>query len=133
MDNPSFFLAPMSLNGFKSISNSTLLDEEPVMCAPKDYYQPAEMGHLCLPPSSIDGLSMSQQTNSKKVSRKHYGSEVRASPYKPTVPYAQLITLAIESRHDKKITLNEIYNYAMEQYEYFKTAGSGWKVKFDLS
>ncbi|KAI8905051.1 hypothetical protein EDD86DRAFT_241619, partial [Gorgonomyces haynaldii] len=57
------------------------------------------------------------------------------SPYKPTVPYAQLITNAIESRSDKKITLNEIYNYAMREYEYFKTAGSGWKnsIRHNLS
>lgn len=55
--------------------------------------------------------------------------------FKPTIPYAQMITQAIERRPDKKITLNEIYNYAMSEYDYFKTAGNGWKnsIRHNLS
>jgi hypothetical protein len=47
---------------------------------------------------------------------------------RPAVPYATLIKNAIESKEEKRITLNEIYQYATAHYPYFRTAGTGWKV-----
>ncbi|KAI8900637.1 hypothetical protein BC833DRAFT_523304, partial [Globomyces pollinis-pini] len=57
------------------------------------------------------------------------------SKERPTLPYAQLITHAIESSPNRRITLNGIYNYVMTNYPYFQTAGSGWKnsVRHNLS
>lgn len=46
------------------------------------------------------------------------------SPY----TYATLINYAIANSPNKKLTLNEIYNWIMENYPYYKTAGAGWKV-----
>ena len=47
---------------------------------------------------------------------------------RPSIPYAQLIGQAIDSVPSKKITLCHIYNYVMDTYPYFRSAGSGWKV-----
>ncbi|KAJ3360177.1 hypothetical protein HDU91_004694 [Kappamyces sp. JEL0680] len=60
----------------------------------------------------------------------HSGSSAR-----PPLPYAQLITEAIESTPNGRITLNGIYNYVMANYPYFETATSGWKnsVRHNLS
>ncbi|KAJ2909106.1 hypothetical protein GGI21_002216 [Coemansia aciculifera] len=54
---------------------------------------------------------------------------------KPPYSYATLITYAILHHPRKQMTLNEIYNWAMDNYPYFKTAGSGWKnsVRHNLS
>ncbi|KAJ2331808.1 hypothetical protein GGI00_003089 [Coemansia sp. RSA 2681] len=54
---------------------------------------------------------------------------------KPPYSYATLITYAILHHPRKQMTLNEIYNWAMGNYPYFKTAGSGWKnsVRHNLS
>ncbi|CAG8764514.1 10196_t:CDS:2, partial [Racocetra fulgida] len=53
------------------------------------------------------------------------------SPY----TYATLINYAIENSPNKKLTLNEIYNWIMENYPYYKTAGAGWKnlIRHNLS
>ena len=47
---------------------------------------------------------------------------------RPAIPYSTLIAKAIDCSLDRKITLNEIYNYAMTHYPYFRSAGNGWKV-----
>ncbi|KAJ2745690.1 hypothetical protein GGI20_001965 [Coemansia sp. BCRC 34301] len=54
---------------------------------------------------------------------------------KPPYSYATLITYAILHHPRKQMTLNEIYNWAMDNYPHFKTAGSGWKnsVRHNLS
>ncbi|KAJ3255918.1 Forkhead box protein K1 [Boothiomyces macroporosus] len=54
---------------------------------------------------------------------------------RPPIPYAQLISQAIENAPSRKVTLSGIYQYVMTYYPYFKTAGSGWKnsVRHNLS
>ncbi|KAJ2022325.1 hypothetical protein GGI06_001863, partial [Coemansia sp. S85] len=57
------------------------------------------------------------------------------TPGKPPYSYATLITYALLHHPRKQMTLNEIYNWAMTNYPYFKTAGSGWKnsIRHNLS
>ncbi|KAJ2829383.1 hypothetical protein GGI24_002147, partial [Coemansia furcata] len=54
---------------------------------------------------------------------------------KPPYSYATLITYALLHHPRKQMTLNEIYNWAMDNYPYFKNAGSGWKnsIRHNLS
>lgn len=52
--------------------------------------------------------------------------------FRPAVTYVKIITEAIESSPDKKLTLVDIYQYAMKKYDYFTAAGHGWKVIFLL-
>ncbi|KAI9299772.1 hypothetical protein BJ944DRAFT_137278, partial [Cunninghamella echinulata] len=54
---------------------------------------------------------------------------------KPPYSYATLIRYAIENSPSQKLTLNEIYNWVLEHYSYYKTAGSGWKnsIRHNLS
>jgi hypothetical protein len=51
---------------------------------------------------------------------------------KPPYSYATLITYAITNSPNKQLTLNEIYNWVMEKYPYYKTAGTGWKVNIKI-
>ncbi|KAJ2474029.1 hypothetical protein GGI02_000434 [Coemansia sp. RSA 2322] len=54
---------------------------------------------------------------------------------KPPYSYATLITYAVLHHPRKQMTLSEIYHWVMENYPYFKTAGSGWKnsIRHNLS
>lgn len=47
---------------------------------------------------------------------------------KPAYSYANLITLAINSSPEKRMTLSEIYNWICDKYPYYRDAGNGWKV-----
>ena len=59
-------------------------------------------------------------------------SECGSTPYqpegKPPYSYASLITSAIQSTVDKKMTLSEIYQWICDNFPYYCEAGSGWKV-----
>lgn len=48
---------------------------------------------------------------------------------KPPYSYATLIKYAIERSAENKLTLSQIYQWVIDHYPYYGTAGSGWKVK----
>lgn len=47
---------------------------------------------------------------------------------KPPYSYATLIKYAIENSQRKKLTLSEIYQWVIDHYPYYGSAGTGWKV-----
>jgi hypothetical protein len=49
-------------------------------------------------------------------------------PTKPNYSYATLIAYAIRQSPQKKMTLAEIYAWILENFPFYRTAGSGWKV-----
>jgi len=48
---------------------------------------------------------------------------------KPAYSYANLITFAINSSPEKRMTLSEIYQWICDKYPYYRDAGNGWKVR----
>jgi hypothetical protein len=48
---------------------------------------------------------------------------------KPPYSYATLIKYAIERSSENKLTLSQIYQWVIDHYPYYGSAGSGWKVK----
>eukprot|EP00049_Salpingoeca_infusionum_P004256 m.76261 g.76261 ORF g.76261 m.76261 type:complete len:377 (+) comp12482_c0_seq7:173-1303(+) len=54
---------------------------------------------------------------------------------KPQYSYATLISFAINSHPDKRMTLAEIYDWIQDNYTYFKSSDKGWKnsVRHNLS
>lgn len=65
-------------------------------------------------------------------------SESGSAPYqpdgKPPFSYASLITSAIQSSAEKRMTLSEIYQWICDNFPYYCEAGGGWKVitKFSI-
>lgn len=57
------------------------------------------------------------------------GLEHYTSKYpKPTHSYSLLITTAIMESAQNQMTLNEIYEWVMDRYPWYRTAINGWKV-----
>ncbi|KAI9483433.1 MAG: fork head domain-containing protein [Benjaminiella poitrasii] len=54
---------------------------------------------------------------------------------KPPYSYATLIKYAIERSAENKLTLSQIYQWVIDHYPYYATAGSGWKnsIRHNLS
>jgi hypothetical protein len=69
-------------------------------------------------------------TSTKKAPEVPPGLEHFHSKYpKPTYSYSSLITTAITESAQKQMTLNEIYEWVMERYPWYRTAINGWKVR----
>ncbi|KAJ1327210.1 hypothetical protein BSLG_010552 [Batrachochytrium salamandrivorans] len=95
-----------------------------------------------LPLSSHSNESTPQKPSeaNQHVSFQQQGQDTMSSSTssessRPTIPYSTIITNALQGSTTGRLTLNDIYNFAMEQYPYFKTAGSGWKnsIRHNLS
>ncbi|XP_047111510.1 forkhead box protein J3-like [Schistocerca piceifrons] len=59
----------------------------------------------------------------------------RAKDGKPPLSYAKLIHLAISNAPKGKMTLSEIYQFIIQQFPYYRDAGTGWKnsIRHNLS
>ncbi|XP_063233323.1 forkhead box protein J3-like [Bacillus rossius redtenbacheri] len=59
----------------------------------------------------------------------------RSKDGKPPYSYASLIRLAITNAPKGKMTLSEIYQFIIQQFPYYRNAGTGWKnsIRHNLS
>ena len=83
-------------------------------------------GHIAMrkgPNSPLDTNATYEDDSSQAVQHKDG---------KPPYSYANLITFAINSTTKKKMTLSEIYQWISENFPYYKDAGNGWKVGWQM-
>ena len=81
-----------------------------------------------LPTSSLP-ITLSREPNiSPKTEANEIDISATAVHLKPPYSYVTLIRQAILSGTMQKMTLNEIYQWIVESYPYFRTAPPKWKV-----
>lgn len=90
------------------------------------------------PTSSATSPTSSSSTSSKKKSGQASKKAAGGAPAgadsvpskfpKPTQSYSFLITTAILESPNSQLTLNEIYEWVMLHYPWYRTAINGWKV-----
>ncbi|KAG0328787.1 Forkhead box protein J3 [Dissophora globulifera] len=91
------------------------------------------------PPSSVSSPTSPKKkgaTVTKKGPTLPLGMEGMQSKHpKPTQSYSYLITTAILESPNKQLTLNEIYEWVMDHYPWYRTAINGWKnsIRHNLS
>jgi hypothetical protein len=76
---------------------------------------------------------MSPLSDSSKSKNRYSTAEIRVEKNtegKPPYSYATLIKYAIERSADNKLTLSQIYQWVIDHYPYYGSAGSGWKVRY---
>ncbi|KAG0364324.1 Forkhead box protein J2, partial [Gamsiella multidivaricata] len=83
------------------------------------------------PPSSVSSPTSPKKKGSqgvKKSPSSSMGMDGLPSKHpKPTQSYSFLITTAILESPNKQLTLNDIYEWVMEHYPWYRTAINGWK------
>jgi hypothetical protein len=62
------------------------------------------------------------------LTAEYRGNEHGKREGKPPYSYVNLITFAINSTPKRRMTLNEIYQWISDNFNYYKNAGTGWKV-----
>lgn len=99
--------------------------------APTEFKHPAGApAPIAAAPACMSGAALDvagQLRKSKSSRRNAWGNQ----------SYADLITRAIESTPDKRLTLSQIYDWMVRFVPYFKDKGdsnssAGWKVRFSL-
>eukprot|EP00048_Salpingoeca_helianthica_P024554 m.33270 g.33270 ORF g.33270 m.33270 type:complete len:349 (+) comp9458_c0_seq2:544-1590(+) len=58
-----------------------------------------------------------------------------SSAARPEHSYAELISLAMQANPKKALTLNEIYNFVMDRFPYYRSVEPSWKnsIRYNLS
>ena len=93
--------------------------------------------HLC---TRVRCYAMLCKIDITQISDMHFSLQSLCSPRyandpryaKPPASYAALITTAIRSSKEQKLTLNDIYKWIMVAYPYYSVGPPGWKVCFWL-
>ncbi|RZC40090.1 forkhead box protein O, partial [Asbolus verrucosus] len=89
---------------------------------PENFVEPGEEGNKCAAPTPAVAAVVPAKKNSSR--RNAWGN----------LSYADLITQAITSSPDKRLTLSQIYEWMVQNVPYFKDKGdsnssAGWKVR----
>ncbi|CAO3658863.1 unnamed protein product [Rhizopus stolonifer] len=81
---------------------------------------------------STDQSSQSRKRGTRTIKDMHVEKNTEG---KPPYSYATLIKYAIENSQEKRLTLSEIYQWVIDHYPYYNSAGTGWKnsIRHNLS
>ncbi|CAO3596456.1 unnamed protein product [Absidia cylindrospora] len=101
-------------------------------------YEPYHNHNTVSPPSPSMSTDKASSVSSSKKQRLPSTKDIHVEKNtdgKPPYSYATLIKYAIENSPNNKLTLSEIYQWVLEHYPYYGTAGSGWKnsIRHNLS
>ncbi|PSN33435.1 hypothetical protein C0J52_17963 [Blattella germanica] len=96
---------------------------------------PCLNAHNTVPPADGSVENGNNGEVDAMIRESNVGSPNRAKDGKPPYSYASLIRLAISNAPKGKMTLSEIYQFIIQQFPYYRDAGTGWKnsIRHNLS
>ncbi|KAJ9588725.1 hypothetical protein L9F63_017983, partial [Diploptera punctata] len=96
---------------------------------------PCLNAHNTIPPADSSAENGNNGEVDAMIRESNVGSPNRAKDGKPPYSYASLIRLAISNAPKGKMTLSEIYQFIIQQFPYYRDAGTGWKnsIRHNLS
>jgi hypothetical protein len=99
---------------------------------PSDQYYNSHSSDAIITDTDTD-LYMSDNTSKHSNRSRNSTSDMcveKNTEGKPPYSYATLIKYAIERSSENKLTLSQIYQWVIDHYPYYGSAGSGWKVNW---